>query len=506
MDFVTPLFRLFSRRRLAAISLYSCSPELIQANQLRRIIGQLSRTTYGKRYGVDSRAGYQEFISSLPVVSYEDLSPFIHSMLEGEADVLLPGRCLWYAKSSGTTDYKSKFLPLPDTHLRQCHYRGGMDCVRIYLNQHPKSHFFTHKGYSLTGTFDSIPESFAHDVRVGDLSAILIERLPSIGQLVRTPSKSLLLLPDWEEKKDRISSYLITEDLGNLSGIPSWLSLVLEETLKKSGASHLTELWPNLEVYFHGGIAFHPYREKFRCLLGPDVFFLETYNASEGFFGIQDDPSDPSLLLMLDYGVYYELIPMSDYLSGNYTAIPLSQAKIGIQYALVISTLGGLYRYLIGDTIQFTSLCPYKFLLTGRTRAFINAFGEEVMVSNTDMAISRTSAFFGVQVIEYTVGPVFYQNPLGGAHHWVIEIEGEEQDASLWAEMIDKELISCNTDYEAKRKEGSYMRMPIVDFVPRGTFYRWMSYRNHLGGQHKVPRLSSDSDIVNQLLKIAKER
>ena len=502
MDMITPLFRTLSAPRLRQLRNYKEIPDLLQANQLRRVMERLSSTRYGFAHSIYADSGYREFRERVPVVTYEDIAAEIREMLMGGSNILIPGRCLWFSKSSGTTNAKSKYLPVPDDHLRDCHYRGGMDTVRIYLQNNPESNFFSHKGYSLTGSFDE--HNFAPDVHTGDLSAILIERMPALGQVVRTPAKELLLLDRWEEKLDRISDALIREDVGNLSGVPSWMLHVVKESMRKANVSVATDMWRNLEVFFHGGIAFDNYRPEYRHILGEGVRYMETYNASEGFFGIQDDPEDRSLLLMLDYGIYYEFIPMSDFNEGSRDAIPLTQVQEGVNYAMVTSTLGGLYRYLIGDTVKFTSTEPYKFIITGRTKAFINAFGEELMVTNADTALAIVGERLGFKVNEYSAGPVFMTDKGQGYHHWVLELEGNAHTPQILAEALDRELRILNSDYDAKRQSDISLQMPVVEVVSPGTFYNWMERHSKLGGQHKVPRLSKDTHIVDQLLEIAK--
>lgn len=509
MDFLTPLFRRLGNNRLQKIEYFKQNPNEVQAYQLKKVIQRLAHTQYGKRYGITLQSGYSQFTQNVPVVHYEDIAPEIEKMLQGQRNILTPGLCRWFAQSSGTTNARSKYIPVPKIHLHNCHFKGGMDCVRLYLNNNPHSRFFSHKGFSITGTLNTSSPSHHPSIQIGDISAIMTKCMPFIGKIVRAPQEELLLLPDWSQKLEAVSNALVNTNIGNLSGVPSWMLLVIKRVLQKAQTQNIHQVWPNLEVFFHGGVDFSPYRSKYRQLLGNSVHFVETYNASEGFFGIQNDPSDPSMLLMLDYGVYYELIPLSQYHQGVLQPIPLAQAEVGKHYALVLSNLGGLYRYIIGDTIEFTSLQPYKIRITGRTKAFINGFGEELMVSNTDAAIEKVSKALGFHTTDYTAAPVFLTEEGKGFHQWVIEATPNTQtplpNNTTVALAIDEALRQVNSDYDAKRSLNLNLQAPQVTFVPAGTFLKWHKAHGKLGGQHKVPRLSPNNDFVQQLLQLAQQ-
>ncbi len=502
MSAINTIFTLLYRDRTREIDRYATHAAEIQAKQLRDVTRMLARTDYGRRYGISDRAGYRTYAARVPIVMYEHIAPQVERMLRGESRVLCGERTEWFAKSSGTTNAKSKYIPVPATHLRACHYRGGKDVLSLYLRNNPDSKILTHKGFALTGSLTE--GDFGRLVKVGDLSAVLVKNFPRWARGMRVPSLDVALLEEWEEKLDRTSEALIRADLSSLSGVPSWMLVIVKEALRKTGMGTARELWPNLEVFFHGGIAFDPYREEYRRVLGEGVRYMETYNASEGFFGIQDDPSDSSMLLMLDYGVYYEFIPMETFDESDPSgAIPLHEVQCGVNYAMVISTLGGLYRYIIGDTVRFSSTAPYKFVITGRTKSFINAFGEELMVANADKALDAAAMATDARLKEYSAAPVFLTEEGKGYHHWVVEFEQLPRDMGLFAEVLDTSLKSLNSDYEAKRHKDISLQPPKVTVVGEGTFFGWMKEHNKLGGQHKVPRLSKDDAIVRRLIEIS---
>lgn len=504
MDLLTTPFRRFSEFRYRQLDAFADQAMAIQNNQLREILRVLSRTEYGQQLGVREDMSRREYEQLVPIVTYESIAPLIERMVQGEKNILTDERTEWFAKSSGTTNAKSKYIPINRTHLQGCHYKGGMDSIRIYLRNHPESSFFAHKGFALAGTYD--PKREGTYTRTGDLSATLLMQMPRLGRIIRVPGLNTSLIADWEKKRDAISDEIMHEDVGNIAGVPSWMLLVLKEVLRKTGASNMREVWPNLEVFFHGGIAFGPYREEYRRVLGEGVNYQENYNASEGFFGIQDDPNDSAMLLMLDYGVYYEFIPMDEFDESQPSgAVPLHEVEVGKNYALVISTLGGLYRYLIGDTVRFTQKDPYKFVITGRTKSFINAFGEELMVANADEAFAKVGAEMQCRVKEYTAGPVFLTEEGKGLHHWVVEWEKAPEDMEAFAQKFDAALKASNSDYEAKRYKDFSLQLPKITVVPNGTFYEWMRLRGKLGGQNKVPRLTKDDKMVREVIEIAAE-
>lgn len=506
MDIKTTIIRQLAARRAKQLEKYYSEADQIQSKQLQRVISTLSRTKYGAELGVQRRTSYVKYTKQVPLVKYEHIADKIEEMLQGGKHVLTDERTSWFAKSGGTTNAKSKYVPANPLHLKNCHFKGGLDATLIYLLNHPESELFAHKAFALAGSYDK-DSSSGRDIHTGDLSAVLLMQMPAFGRLLRVPSVDLVLYPEWEHKLDIVTDAILKEDISNISGVPSWMLSVLKELLRKSGKSTIKELWPNLEVFFHGGIAFAPYEKEYHKVLGEGVHYQEIYNASEGFFGIQDDPNDRSMLLMLDYGVFYEFIPMDQYDEADLQScptLPLEDVEVGKNYAIVMSTLGGLYRYIIGDTVSFTSKNPYKFIITGRTKSFINAFGEELMVTNADEAFSILSEELNCKIREYTAGPVFLSEKGKGYHHWVLEWEEAPEDMNHFAKRYDEVLQQLNSDYEAKRYKDFSLQPPVIDVVPSGTFYEWLKAQGKLGGQNKVIRLTKSDEIVKEVLAVAK--
>ena len=468
----------------------------LQLAVLEHLIHTAKDTEYGLNHAFPSMKGYDDFITHVPVNTYEELKGDIDRMRQGEADILWPGRVKWYAKSSGTTNDKSKFIPVSNEGLQNIHYAGGRDSVALYLRNNPRSRMFDGKGLILGGSHApnyNLPGSL-----VGDLSAILIENINPLVNLVRVPKKQTALLSDFEIKREKIAREAMTKNVTNISGVPSWMLSVLTCMMEMTGKTHLEEVWPNIEVFFHGGVAFTPYRKQYEQLItSSNMHYMETYNASEGFFGIQDDPTDKAMMLMLDYGVFYEFIPMD---GGD--PVPLWDVETGKNYAMVISTSCGLWRYEIGDTVQFTSTNPYKFIISGRTKHFINAFGEELIVDNAEQGLAYACEQTGAEVSEYTAAPVFMDANAKCRHQWLIEFAKRPQDLQQFADLLDKHLQEINSDYEAKRyKDITLQHLEIVE-ARQNLFNDWLKLRGKLGGQHKVPRLSNSRDIIEQLLKL----
>ena len=486
--------------RQHALEKHQNGGEALQRAVLEHLIQKAKDTEYGRNHAFDSIKGYDDYVGCVPVNTYEELKGDIDRMRQGETDILWPGRTKWYAKSSGTTNDKSKFIPVTQDGLHDIHYAGGFDSVAIYLRNNPKSRLFDGRALILGGSHApnyNLPGSL-----VGDLSAILIENITPLANLVRVPKKSTALLSDFEVKRDRIAREAMTKNVTNISGVPSWMLSMLTRMMEITGKTHLEEVWPNIEVFFHGGVAFTPYREQYKRLItSPNMHYMETYNASEGFFGIQDDPTDKSMLLMLDYGVFYEFIPMD---SENRQPIPLWEVETGKNYAMVISTSCGLWRYEIGDTIQFTSTNPYKFIISGRTKHFINAFGEELIVDNAEQGLAYACEQTGAEVLEYTAAPVFMDANAKCRHQWLIEFSKRPADVQQFAALLDRRLQEINSDYEAKRyKDITLQHLEIVE-ARQGLFNDWLKLRGKLGGQHKVPRLSNSRDTMEQLLALQK--
>lgn len=456
-------------------------------------------TEYGKRYGFDTILTPEQYRERVPVVSYEEISGEVRRMMEGESGILWTEETRWFAKSSGTTDAKSKFIPVSPSALEECHFRGGKDVIAVFNRLYPEAGVFGGKTLALGGSSEVSKTNT--DCRFGDLSAILISNTPFWANRMKTPDASIMLMSNWEEKIEKICETTVREDVRCLAGVPSWFLTVINKILERTGKKHLHEVWPNLELFIHGGISFTPYREQYRRLLpDPKMKYLETYNASEGFFGLQDDPEDTSLLLMLDYGVYYEFMPVSEVGQSKPRTLMLEEVKTGENYALVITTNSGLWRYMIGDTIQFTSTKPYKFRITGRTKLFINAFGEELIIDNATEALHTVCRATGAEVVEFTAAPVFMEEGKRGAHEWLVEFSTPPADPEAFAEALDKELQRLNSDYEAKRLL-SLERLRLQK-ARRGLFNEWLKEKGKLGGQHKVPRLWNDRTHIDELLKM----
>ena len=471
----------------------------LQQNVFRRLIDRARDTEYGINHLFGSTHNYEQFAQNVPVNTYEELKDDIDRMRHGEHNVLWPGSVKWYAKSSGTTNDKSKFIPVSNEGLHHIHYAGGFDSVALYLRNNPQSRLFDGRSLILGGSH--APNYDFDNSLVGDLSAILIENINPLANLVRVPSKKTALLSDFEVKRDRIARETMGKKVTNISGVPSWMLSVLSRVLELSGKSHLNEVWPDLEVFFHGGVSFTPYRKQYEELItSPNMHYMETYNASEGFFGIQDDPTDSSLLLMLDYDIFYEFIPMDEIDNEHPTVVPLSGIQTGRNYAMVISTSCGLWRYLIGDTVTFTSKNPYKFIITGRTKHFINAFGEELIIDNAEKGLQFACEQTGAEVLEYTAAPVFMDNHAKCRHQWVIEFAKAPDDLALFASLLDKKLQELNSDYEAKRyKDITLQHLEIIP-ARQNLFNQWMKSRGKLGGQNKVPRLSNSRRVIDELI------
>lgn len=500
MDMKTKLVYQWAKHRIKAIEAYRGEAEQIQLRQLRRVLSRGAETEYARNHGLETKLSYRAFAERCPAGDYELFKPYIERMLLGEQHILCPGRVKWFAKSSGTTNDKSKYIPVPYIHLHDCHYRGGGDALWIYLRNNPSSKFFSTKGLVLGGSHTPVVEGLS---RAGDLSSILVQHMPKLGSLIRVPRTETLLMDEWGAKMKAIVREVAEAKVGSLSGVPSWMMVLLKDVLAYTGASNISELWPSLEVFFHGGISFDPYREAYKSLIPHEgMHYEETYNASEGFFAIQDEPSERGMRLMLDYGVFYEFIPL-DSLGEEInpsSIIPLWEVQAGVNYALLITTLGGLYRYLIGDTVMFTGIDPYRLIITGRTKHFINAFGEELMVANADKALACTCLAMGGEVKEYTVAPYFYHSEAKGRHEWLIEFTVPPQDIEAFADMLDAELKQLNSDYEAKRYQDMTLLRLNVKTARANLFYDWLETQGKLGGQHKVPRLSNSRKYIDALL------
>lgn len=496
---ITQIARPFLKHREKELGRYIDQAEELQMKTLQRLVGKAADTEWGKSHGFCGRMSYEQFAQSSSINTYEELKGYIDRMRQGEKNVLWPGQVRWYAKSSGTTNDKSKFIPVSKDGLHDTHYAGGTDAVVWYLRNNPQSRIFDGKALILGGSH--APNYNLKNSLVGDLSAILIENINPIINMVRVPKKSTALLSDFEVKRDRIAREALNQNVTNLSGVPSWMLSVLTRVMELSGAEHLQDVWPNLEVFFHGGVAFTPYREQYQNLITKEgMHYMETYNASEGFFGLQDDPTDAAMTLMIDYGIFFEFIPMDELEQENPTVVPLWGIETSVNYAMVISTSSGLWRYQIGDTIRFTQKNPYKFVITGRTKFFINAFGEELIVDNAEKGLAEACAQTGAQVLEYTAAPVFMDAKGKCRHQWVIEFATMPDDMEHFTQVLDKKLQEINSDYEAKRhKDITLQRLEII-VGRKDVFNDWLKSQGKLGGQHKVPRLSNKRNIIEQII------
>lgn len=494
--------KLFVHRQ-KALEVYATHPEALQREVLLRLISQAADTEWGTLHQYQNIHTYDDYSRLVPVQTYEDAKPYIERMRHGERDVLWKGQIRWYAKSSGTTNDKSKFIPVSNEGLHDTHYAGGTDCVASYLQNNPNSHFFSGKGLILGGSH--APNYNLKDSLVGDLSAILIQNVNPLVNFIRVPKKEIALLSDFEEKRDRIAQSTIHKNVTNISGVPSWMLSVLKRVLEISGKSSLEQVWPNLEVFFHGGVAFAPYREQYKQLIRSDrMHYMETYNASEGFFGVQTDPTTSSMTLMIDYGVFYEFLPMEDFGKPNPTIVPLEGIELGKNYAMLISTSCGLWRYMLGDTVRFTHKYPYQFVITGRTKHFINAFGEELIVDNAEKGLEVACAGTGAQILDYTAAPVFMDANAKCRHQWLIEFAVMPDSLERFAHILDEALQQINSDYEAKRYKNITLQALEIVVARPNLFHDWLKEKGKLGGQHKVPRLSNTREYIDELLRLNK--
>lgn len=498
---ITSLLGGVFKSRQTHIEAYTHNSEEIQRRVMTHLVQQGQRTQYGKTWGMNNVRTYEDFANRMPVTTYEELKEPIDRMRHGEADVLWPGVVKWFAKSSGTTNDKSKFIPVSADGLKNIHYKGGKDAVALYLRNNPKSKLFDGRSLILGGSHS--PNYNVANSIVGDLSAILIENINPLANLVRVPKKSIALMPDFEAKREAIARQTLHANITNISGVPSWMLSVLVRVLELSGKNTLAEVWPGLEVFFHGGIAFGPYREQYHHLVGSSQMqYMETYNASEGFFGLQDAPNDESMLLMLDYDVFYEFIPMDEFGRDNATIVPLWGVVPGQNYAMVISTSCGLWRYIIGDTVMFTSTQPYKFKITGRTKYFINAFGEELIMDNAEQGLAYACKTAGAEVLEYTAAPVFMDAEAKCRHQWLIEFSRQPSSLDAFAKALDQRLQQLNSDYEAKRHKDITLQQLEVVVARPNLFNDWLKSKGKLGGQHKVPRLGNSRKNIDELLQM----
>ena len=485
------------KKRIHQIELFLKYPNEVQEELLLNLIRTAEQTVIGKQYDFSSVKSYQEFTERVPVSTYEDLELLIERTRKGEQNVFWSTPIKWFAKSSGTTNAKSKFIPVSTEALENCHYKAGKDLLSLYLNNNEESQLFTGKSLRLGGSKQLYEDN---NTFFGDLSAILIDNMPIWAEFSSTPSNKVSLMSEWETKIPAIINETIHENVTSFAGVPSWMLVLMNKTLEATGKSNLLEIWPNLEVYFHGGVSFEPYREQYKKILPSSEFqYYEIYNASEGFFAIQDLNNSSDLLLMLDYGIFYEFIPMDTFGTPEQKTIRLSEVELGKNYAIVITTNAGLWRYMVGDTVRFTSLNPYRIRVSGRTKHHINVFGEELIVENTDKAIAKACKLTNTEVIDYTVAPVFMEGKEKGAHEWMIEFKNAPENISDFRQILDDTLQSLNSDYEAKRHNNMTLNPLIINVARTNLFYDWLKEQDKLGGQHKIPRLSNQRNYLEEL-------
>ena len=491
----------FLKKRIHQMELFMKYPNEVQQELLYGLLNSASKTEIGKANDFDSIKNYTDFKNRLPIVSYEDVFDQIERCRKGEQNIFWPTPIKWFAKSSGTTNSKSKFIPISNESLEDCHYKAGKDMLSIYYNNNESAQILAGKCLRLGGSSELYQNTNSY---FGDLSAIIIDNLPFWAELGSTPSHKVSLMSEWEEKMEAIIDESLEEKVTSMAGVPSWMLVLLQNVLKKTKKASITEVWPFIEVYFHGGVSFHPYREQFEKLfVGSELNFFEIYNASEGFFGIQDHNNSNELLLMLDYGIFYEFIPLDQTNKDeNQTIVPLNEVELGKNYAMVISTNAGLWRYKIGDTLKFTSLHPYRFQITGRTKVHINVFGEELMIDNAEIAMSKSAKKLGLEIIDYTAGPVFMDQNIKGRHQWIIEFRNNPKNIEDFSKLLDQYLKNENSDYEAKRYKNITLAPPKLTVARKNLFYDWLASKDKLGGQHKIPRLSNSRDLLEELLKM----
>lgn len=487
------------KKRIHQIELFIKYPADVQQEVFRNLIDTAKNSEFGKSYNFANISNYSEFKNNVPIQDYEDIKPYVTRLQHGEKNLLWPGEIKWFAKSSGTTNDKSKFIPVTREALENCHYKGGKDLIALYYHNNPKTKLYNGKTLVIGGSNRNNENN--KDSYIGDLSAIIINNLPFWVEAKRVPEKSIALMEEWEEKIEKIIESTKNEDVTNIVGVPSWTLVILKKILADYQIDDINKIWPNLELFMHGGISFLPYEQQFKSIIkNSEMKYYQSYNASEGYFGVQDSNFSDDMLLMLDYGIFYEFIPLDTLGNESSTIISLSEVEADTIYSVVISTNAGLWRYKIGDTIKFTSLVPYRFKVTGRTKHFINAFGEELMIDNAENALQKASIATNAYVREYTAGPIYMAGSHVGRHEWLIEFENEPCDINLFMQTLDNTLKNINSDYEAKRTKNLALHAPLVRIMPKDSFYKWLKSKNKLGGQHKVPRLSNHREYINEIL------
>lgn len=499
MKLLSPIISGLARLRLWSMQNWISFPSSAQRNVLQHLVTQAQYTEFGRKYSFSKLFTVKDFKQKVPIQEYDDIKPYIERMMKGEENILWNTPINWFAKSSGTTSDKSKFIPISEESLKDIHFKASKDVLTNYYKNFPESDLLTGKSLVVGGSHQV--NTLQSDIQYGDLSAVLMQNTPFWGHWIRTPELSIALLDEWESKIEKLAQNTINENVTSLAGVPTWTIILIKRILEISGKKTLKEVWPNLELYIHGGVSFTPYREQLNKLIGAPINYLETYNASEGFFAAQYLPNDDGMLLFMDHGIFYEFLPVEEYKKPYAKTVGLKHIELNKNYALIISTNGGLWRYLIGDTIKFTSLRPFKIKVTGRLKHYINAFGEELIVDNADKAIAIASAKTGAIVNDYTAAPVYFSENENGAHEWLIEFENTP-DLPAFTVELDEALKSINSDYESKRYKNIALRLPIVHHLEKGVFNKWLKIKGKLGGQHKVPRLSNERVFIEEILSL----
>lgn len=500
MSILSPAIKSILKLRLSAIQNFVLNPIDTQKQVFNDLIGSGQYTVFGKEYDFENINTFKDFARQVPVNDYDTLKPYIDRNIHGEQNILWNENISWFAKSSGTTSDKSKFIPISPSTLKETHYKSGQDVLALYLAKYPQSQITSGKCLAIGGSHQI--NQLSAESSFGDLSAVLMQNMPFIGQIMRAPELSIALMDEWEAKLEAITNSVIEENITYMAGVPTWCLVLLKKILEKTGKRSIKEVWPNFELYIHGGVSFAPYRSQFEELMNaPDVVYMETYNASEGFFAAQDDWNEEGMLLFLNHGIYYEFMPISELGAEQPITLTLKEVEQGVNYAMIISSNAGLWRYQIGDTVQFTSLSPFRIKVSGRVKSFINAFGEEVIVDNSDNAIKAACECTGARVLDYTAAPVYMSQDGNGAHEWLIEFDHLPVSKEVFMTAVDEALQRINSDYEAKRHKDIALRMPIIHEVPRGGFSAWLKSKGKLGGQHKVPRLNNDRKVLEEILQ-----
>lgn len=500
MSLLSPAISSLARLRLWRIDAWKQNPLDAQREVLQDLVTSAQYTEFGRKYNFNKLFNVKAFKEAVPIHEYDDIKPYIERIMQGEQNILWNTPIYWFAKSSGTTSDKSKFIPISEESLQDGHYKASKDVLSMYYQFNPDSNLLTGKGLVIGGSHNINPMN--NDAQYGDLSAVLLQNSPFWGHWIRTPELSIALMDEWESKIEKLAESTIKENVTSISGVPTWTLVLFKRILELTGKQNMGEVWPSLELYMHGGVSFTPYREQFRQLIGKDINYLEMYNASEGFFAAQDVPGQEGMLLFTDHGIFMEFMPVSEYGKPNPQTIGLQDVEPGHNYALVISTNGGLWRYLVGDTVQFTSIRPYRVKVSGRLKHYINAFGEEVIVDNSDKAIAAACAKTGAVVNDYTAAPVYFSAESNGAHEWLIEFEKGPDSLENFTHELDAALKSINSDYEAKRHKSIALGLPVVHALRKGVFAEWLHSKGKLGGQHKVPRLSNERKYLEEILQI----